>query len=107
MSPSARMRLLVLPLMANTLVACSAKPTRAECEAFADHIIDVAASTANAVEAEAATTEVKAAGMADPVRQRGEARRAELIERCASSPRAALDCAMAADSLGALRACKR
>jgi hypothetical protein len=101
------MCLLVLPLTASTMMACSAKPTGPECEAFADHIIDLAASTANAVEAEATASDVKAAGMADPVRQRGEARRAELIERCASSPRTALDCAMAANSLGALRACKR
>ena len=109
MSLSTRACLLSLALSASNVVGCAAKPTSTECEAFADHIIDLAARTANEVEVEVevAAKRAQTAGMADPVRARGEARRAELIDRCVASPRPAFECAMAADSLSALRACKR
>ncbi len=111
MSLSTRACLLSLALSASNVVGCAAKPTSTECEAFADHIIDLAARTANEVEVEVevevAAKRAHTAGMADPVRARGEARRAELIDRCVASPRPAFECAMAADSLSALRACKR
>jgi len=107
MSLSTRACLLSLALSASSVVGCAAKPTSTECEAFADHIIDLAARTANEVEVEVTAKRTQTAGMADPVRARGEARRAELIDRCVASPRAAFECAMAADSLSALRACKR
>jgi hypothetical protein len=102
-----RVRHLGWAIAAAGTLGCSAPLSNTECEAFANHIIDLATATANAVEVEVTTRQGQALGMADPVRARGEARRADLVRRCTTSPRTAYECAMAADSLAALRECNR
>ncbi|MGB1699716.1 MAG: hypothetical protein ACPHRO_07175 [Nannocystaceae bacterium] len=94
-------------LVLGACIGCSSPLTEAECHAFADHIIELAANTATELEANAPASPTAPEDALDPIRARGEARRAELVERCSKSPRAAFDCAMAADSVVALRACKR
>ena len=83
------------------LLGCTPRPNAEECAAFADHMIQIAHDTASSV----AAPNGDEAGSNDPVRERGEARRAELIERCTKSPKSAYDCAMAAKDLTALRRC--
>ena len=72
-------------LVLGACIGCSSPLTEAECHAFADHIIELAANTATELEANAPASPTAPEDALDPIRARGEARRAELVERCSTA----------------------
>ncbi len=76
-------------------VGACAKPSDADCEKFADHMIELTVK------------EVGIEGMEDAIREEAAKQRPEFVKTCKEDgTKGEVDCALKADSLDALSACE-
>src|SRR5262245_32013544 len=94
---------LALLVAATTTASCSKKVTAADCEKFADHMLDLT------VKQMAGMLPPQRPGMPSPLenaRQAVRSQRGTFVTQCTSGlPRAAYDCMMNAASVDAMTAC--
>jgi len=82
-----------LSLLAAFVLGACAKPTEADCEQLADHVIDLMVK------------DVGVEGMEDAIREEAEKERPKLIEECKGGTKTEVDCLLAAQSREDMEKC--
>jgi hypothetical protein len=80
-------------LLAVLVVGACAKPTEADCERLADHVIDLMVK------------DVGVEGMEDAIREEAEKERPKLVEECKGGTKAEVECLLEAQSREDMEKC--